>query len=100
MKNKFLIVALVCVVIFITSCGTPSGDDPGTEYMPDMGHSIAYESNYYNYYYYNTWGTEDEYYALAQPRKPVANTIPRGFAGVVNGGSVAERNRKMDDLTG
>lgn len=100
MKNKFFIVALVCVVMLITSCGTPSGDDPGSEYMPDMGHSIAYEANYYDYYYYNTWGTEDEYYQMAQPRKPVANTIPRGYAGVVHSGSAAQRKKTMEHLNG
>lgn len=46
--------------------------------MPDMAHSIAYEANYYNYYYNNTWGSEDEYYKYAQPRKPVEGTVARG----------------------
>jgi mono/diheme cytochrome c family protein len=49
--------------------------------MPDMAHSIAYEANYYNYYYNNTWGSEDEYYSYAKPKLPVKGTIPRGAAG-------------------
>ena len=44
---------------------------------------FAYEANHYDYYGLNTWGTEDEYYKMAQPRKPVAGTIPRGYAGKV-----------------
>ena len=68
------------LVVFLTlqSCQQPSGNTAGSEYMPDMAHSIAYESNYYNYYYNNTWGGADEYYKYAQPRTPVSGTIARG----------------------
>jgi len=65
----------------LVSCAQPGPDDPGSEYMPDMAHSIAYESNYYDYYYYNTWGTESDYHQSAQPKKPVNGTVPRGYAG-------------------
>jgi mono/diheme cytochrome c family protein len=68
------------VTIFL-ACQQPGKNSPGSEYVPDMGHSIAYEANAYDYYYYNTWGTQDEYYKYAKPRVPVAGTIPRGFAG-------------------
>jgi len=50
-----------------------------------MGHSIAYEANLNDYYYYNTWGSEEDYFKLAQPRKPVKGTIPRGNAGMAYG---------------
>jgi mono/diheme cytochrome c family protein len=50
--------------------------------MPDMFHSTAYEANIYDYYYYNTWGTEEEYKKYAMPRKPVKGTVPRGYAGL------------------
>ncbi len=71
------------MVIALYACGTPGINDPGSEYMPDMAHSIAYEASYYDYYDLNTWGTEAAYYKMAQPRKPVAGTIPRGYAGEV-----------------
>jgi cytochrome c len=69
------------VILLITSCQQPGQNSTGSEYMPDMAHSIAYESNYYNYYYNNTWGSKDEYYKFVQPRKPVNGTVPRGYAG-------------------
>lgn len=61
----------------LQSCQQPGRDSTGSEFMPDMAHSIAYEANYYNYYYNNTWGTEDEYYSFAQPKLPVEGTVPR-----------------------
>ncbi len=81
LKNTYLLFAFA-IVLLSTACQQPDGNNPGSEYMPDMGHSIAYEANHYDYYYHNTWGTEQEYYKMSQPRKPVAGTIPRGFAGV------------------
>jgi len=65
----------------VVACSGPDGNDPGTEYMPDMGHSIAYEANHYDYYAKNTWGSAEDYHKMAQPRKPVKGTIPRGYAG-------------------
>lgn len=51
--------------------------------MPDMAHSVAYESNVYNPYYLNTWDDESvlKRKALSNPHLPVAGTIPRGYAG-------------------
>jgi len=102
----------------VISCGPAGVNEPGDEYMPDMGHSIAYEANYYDYYPYNRWGSADEYYEMAKPRKPVNGTIPRGAAGhavsdnmnsitVPPNGSVpyyyadteAERTRAMNEIT-
>jgi mono/diheme cytochrome c family protein len=74
--------ATLCMLVaMFFACQQPGGNTTGSEYMPDMAHSVAYEANYYKYYYHNTWGTEDEYYKYAKPREPVAGTIPRGFAG-------------------
>ncbi|MEL6988906.1 MAG: hypothetical protein AAGK97_13925, partial [Bacteroidota bacterium] len=78
--NAFII---ACFVIGLISCGPSHGDNPGHEFMPDMGHSTAYEANTYTYYYYNTWGSEEEYKKMAMPRKPVNGTIPRGYAGPI-----------------
>ncbi len=80
-KNSIRYIVLYCVVAMFFACQQPGGNSTGSEYMPDMGHSIAYEANHYNYYYQNTWGSEDEYYEYAKPRKPVAGTIARGYAG-------------------
>ncbi len=99
MNNKFLIVAIVCAVLIFSACSSADQNFPGSEYMPDMGHSIAYEANYYDYYYYNTWGTDKEYYKSAQPRKPVAGTIARGYAGVV-AKSPHDMEAAMAKLTG
>ena len=85
MKRDLRTYALACcflVVLFLSSCQAPGGNNTGSEYMPDMAHSVAYEANYYNYYYNNTWGSEEEYYEFAKPRKPVNGTVPRGYAAI------------------
>lgn len=69
--------ALVLSIVILSSCQQPGVNSPGSEYMPDMGHSLAYEANHYNYYYNNTWGGEDEYYQYAKPKLPVKGTVPR-----------------------
>jgi mono/diheme cytochrome c family protein len=78
-QNLYLFIFGVMTLGFF-SCQAPGGNSPGSEYMPDMAHSIAYEANHYQYYYNNTWGGEEEYHQFAQPRKPVAGTIPRGVS--------------------
>ena len=81
MKMRNFILALcICSILLLSSCSSADHNDPGTEYMPDMFHSIAYEANLDDYYSYNTWGTEEDYYKLAQPREPVKGTIARGYA--------------------
>lgn len=88
--KKYILLASFLVIILITSCQQPGADSTGSEFMPDMAHSIAYEANYYNYYYNNTWGSQEDYYKFAQPRKPVTGTVPRGYAGSALSGSVGE----------
>jgi mono/diheme cytochrome c family protein len=68
--------------------------------MPDMVHSTAYEANIYNYYYYNTWGTEEEYKEFAEPREPVTGTIPRGFSTVHYESDPAARLASMKEFEG
>jgi len=67
----------IAIILMMQSCQQPGGDTTGSEFMPDMGHSIAYEANYYNYYYNNTWGSQEDYYKFAQPKEPVKGTVPR-----------------------
>ncbi len=74
-------IILYLVIALFFACQQPGGEVTGSEFMPDMAHSVAYEANYYTYYYYNTWGSQDEYYEFVQPRNPVAGTIARGYAG-------------------
>ena len=88
MKQNLYIFILGALSLGFFSCQAPGGNSPGSEYMPDMAHSIAYEANHYQYYYNNTWGGEDEYHQYAQPRKPVAGTVPRG-ASEISGDNTA-----------
>lgn len=87
-KKAGLIFAFVLVLIFFNACQQPGGNVTGSEYMPDMAHSIAYEANTYSYYYNNTWGSKEEYHKYAQPRLPVKGTVARGYTGeIVTDGS-------------
>lgn len=81
MKTTIKFIILYAFVTFFFACQQPGVNRTGSEYMPDMAHSIAYESNHYTYYYNNTWGSQDDYYEMASPREPVAGTVPRGYAG-------------------
>ena len=74
---KIYFLTVVAAMIFLASCSRPGGNSTGSEFMPDMAHSIAYEANYYNYYYNNTWGSQEDYYKYAQPRLPVEGTVAR-----------------------
>ena len=85
LKNINLIVLVVGVMLFLASCQQPGGNKTGSEYMPDMAHSVAYEANHYNYYYNNTWSSEADYYEMAKPRTPVSGTVARGYAGDQSG---------------
>ena len=100
-QNKFTTLLTVCCLVLLMNACTPAGGDfAGSEFMPDMVHSLAYEANYYDYYYYNTWGTEEEYYHMAVPRKPVAGTIPRGYAGIASAISPHTAQEKMAKMRG
>jgi len=76
MTNKIIFCFLVALYLTLQSCQQP-GKSTGSEYMPDMAHSVAYEANHYNYYYNNTWGSEADYYKYAKPKLPVKGTVPR-----------------------
>ena len=89
--NHILFLAVLFVWLFVSSCQQANENTTGSEFMPDMAHSIAYEANTYAYYYNNTWGTKDEYYKFAQPGLPVNGTIPRGSAGLTGGSADMDR---------
>ena len=55
MKNLKHIFLAIAAAIILYSCSPADKNFPGSEYMPDMGHSIAQEANAFNYYHYNTW---------------------------------------------
>ena len=42
----------------LNACSPADGEFPGSEYMPDMAHSVAVEANVYGAYSYNTWDKE------------------------------------------
>lgn len=88
----------VILSVLISSCSPASGDHPGNEYMPDMFHSIAYEANTYNYYSLNTWSSEEEYAKMAQPRTPVAGTIPMGALGLSRNFLNVEEEQQMNNM--
>lgn len=106
----FQLATVVVTMMLMYSCQQPEGNSTGSEYMPDMAHSAAYEANIYNYYYFNTWGTEAEYYGYAQPRLPVKGTVPRSLGNVVSTAGIAgnqtymygnteeERARAMEEM--
>jgi mono/diheme cytochrome c family protein len=79
---KYLSLLFITAVLIagISSCAPAEGNRTGSEYMMDMGHSIAFEANTSNFYKWNTWGTEEEYHQYIQPRLPQKGTIARGYA--------------------
>lgn len=84
MRNvKYIILALYASLL-LYSCSPAEGNFPGSEYMPDMAHSVAYEANTYAPYNLNTWDSASvvSLKELSYPHLPVAGTIPRGYAGL------------------
>lgn len=86
-KNILFAIA-ISAVLFTTSCQQPGGNTTGSELIPDMAHSVAYEANVLTDYSFHTF--EDQSVAsrrvLSQPRNPVAGTMPRGFSGAASTG--------------
>ena len=75
-KNFFFV---LFVAALIYSCAPADGNQTGHEYMPDMGHSIAYEANVYTNYGLNTWDETSTFKLkeLSMPGEPVAGTVPQ-----------------------
>ncbi len=84
MNNIKLIIIAFSVSLLMYACAPADGEFTGSEYMPDMAHSLALEANTSNYYYYNTWDKESTVTLndlLKLPNLPVTGTVPRGYAG-------------------
>jgi len=85
MKDSMNKLVLFIAVLCFLQCRPAGKDRTGTEYMPDMSHSIAYEANVNSYYYWHSWGSPLEIAQLSAPRKPVDGTRARGSMGWTNG---------------
>lgn len=82
MMKKYISLTLIAAGLsLLLACSPSKGNRTGHEFMPDMVHPVGYEANYYDYYWFNRWGTEQEYKKFATPRLPVKGTIARGYAG-------------------
>lgn len=102
-RNSIILFLLVALpMLFTSACQQPGGDSTGSEYMPDMAHSIAMEANTYNYYYHNTWDSMSvvKLKDISLPRHPVNGTVPRGYAGVDAAATTTAKNAVMSNLNG
>lgn len=102
MKHIRVFIFVVFATILLHACSPADGEFTGSEYMPDMAHSVAYEANHYNYYYYNTWDNASTFKVkdLTKARKPVAGTVPRGYAGVHFASTATAQNAMLENLHG
>lgn len=98
MKHIIVIASFFIVV----SCGQPGVNSTGVEYMPDMAHSVAVESNVFTYYKSNTWDEESALLLkdLSNPHLPVKGTVPRGYAGVASFNNPVDRMKAEDQIRG
>ncbi len=85
-RNYIQLLSVSMMTMMLFSCQAPGGNSTGSEYMPDMAHSVAYEANTYSFYSLNRWGTEAELHKMTEPRGPIAHTIARGYAGSAHEG--------------
>lgn len=101
MKRIQTLFIVGAMALIMASCSTADGDYGGSEYIPDMVHSVAYEANVYDNYSHNTWDDESTIplKALASLNKPVKGTIPRGYAGMEFSGNSAEMQARLTGKT-
>lgn len=103
-KQQIALAFAACTLaLFVESCGRAGGDFAGREYMPDMAHSVAYESNVFVFYNNNRWGGEDGYRQWYNEKilgaKPIKNTIARGQQVYHYADTEADRARAMAEIT-
>ncbi len=84
MKKIQTYLIVVSISLVLASCSTADGNFGGSEYVPDMVHSLAYDANVYSVYDLNSWDAESTIRRkdLSNLHNPVAGTIPRGYAGM------------------
>lgn len=97
---KYISLYFLFFAIAFQACSPAGGENKGHEFMPDMVHSTAVEANLYNYYYYNTWGTEEDYKKTVTPRKPVKGTVARGMTSVSYQTNEASRYKTLAGFEG
>lgn len=81
MMNKYLV--FLAILAILGACQAPGGNQTGSEYMPDMGHSVAIEANLYTNYSLNTWDDQStiKLKKASMPGQRLTGTIPRGYTG-------------------
>jgi len=89
--NYLFFASVLSLLMSMSACQSATGNQTGSEYMPDMAHSVAYEANVYGYYSLNRWGTREELHAMVQPRIPVKGTVARGFLGGLDARNAAHK---------
>ncbi len=87
---KYAIGAILGVAFFawaFSLCSPAGKNKTGHEYMPDMYHSVGYEANQYNDYYWNHWDDKSTFTVarLSTPHGKVNGTIPRGYTAAYYG---------------
>ena len=89
LKIKNLVIICALAIVFFTACQSPGGNQTGSEFVPDMAHSVAYEANVRSGYHLNTFDrtSTETRKNLEKARMPVKGTIPRGSAGSVKSDS-------------
>ena len=105
MKNLQAYISLFSLSMafaLINGCGPADGNNPGHEYMPDMGHAVSYEANVVDPYSYNHWEKEStkSVFELSIPRVPVAGSIARGYAGIAAQTNEEAKSEMMNSLRG
>ena len=83
LRIKNLIIVCALAMVFFTACQSSDGNQTGSEFMPDMAHSVAYEANVRSGYWLNTFDESSvkTRVDLEKARLPVKGTIPRGSSG-------------------
>lgn len=101
-NHNLLPVLMLALILTGMACQQPGPNKTGSEFIPGMAHSIAYEANVYTAYPLNTFEEESvkSRYELSKPRQPVAGTIPRGYTGVALAADAEEAAYQLDVLLG
>lgn len=102
-KNFYILTFFVFGILIFSACQKAGINSTGSEYMPEMYHSVAFEANYETFYPRNQWVDENTYMKYAMPRKPVKGTIARDngvsdYETFDYGTSPEERARAMKNI--